>query len=496
MTSDIFLTKINDAYIRVVCDNGIAQEISDHFTFEVENAKFMPSSSFYQGKRKQGYIRGSWDGKIRLLDRRNNTILTGLAPRVVQWAKKNGYSITIDDNLKNAEEFSLVEAEEFVRNLNLPSHFDVRDYQIRTLALAVRYKRKVILSPTASGKSLSAYLITRYFRKRTLIIVPTKSLVRQMIGDFAEYGYAGYIHGVMGGEERENGEAEIIVSTWQSAKLMSIEYLMSFGVVIGDEAHIYTAKEVGAILTRMNETSIRIGMSGTLDGAKVHELQLEGHFGTIDRVATTKELQDRDILADLFIKIITFTHPEERCKRMHGADFEDEVKELIGCEARNRFIRNLALSLKGNTLVLYSRVDTHGSILYDMLREKAPERDIFYVHGGTHVDDREDLRKIMEEKTGVIGVTSFGTFQAGINIKNINNIIFAFGTKSTVRLLQSIGRELRRSKTKTFAKLFDLSDDMSWKNKPNHTLRHLAERIKIYTNEEFPFEFFSITLKG
>lgn len=487
MTSDIFLTKINESYIRVVCGAGIAQEISDHFTFDVPNAKFMPS---------YGKGMGSWDGKIRLLDRRNNTMLAGLAPRIVQWAKKNQYTIAVDDNLRTAEEFSLIEAEEFIRALNLPAHFDVRDYQVRTLALAVRYKRKVILSPTASGKSLSAYLITRYFRKKTLIIVPTKSLVRQMIGDFADYGYPDYIHGVMGGEERENLEADIIVSTWQSAVKMSNAYLSQFGVVIGDEAHIYTAKEIGSLLTRMSQTTIRVGMSGTLDGSKVHELQLEGHFGTVDRVATTKELQERDILADLFIKIITFEHPEERRKRMASAEFEDEVKEIIGCEARNRFIRNLALSLKGNTLILYARVDTHGEIIYNMLKEKAPDREVYYVHGGTHVDDREELRQIMEERTGVIGVTSFGTFQAGVNIKNINNIIIAFGTKSVVRLLQSIGRELRRSKTKTFAKLFDLADDMSWKNKQNHTLRHLGERIKIYTNEEFPFEFFSITLKG
>ena len=154
-------------------------------------------------------------------------------------------------------------------------------------------------------------------------------------------------------------------------------------------------------------------------------------------------------------------------------------------EKRNNFIRDMALSLKGNTLVLFQFVDNHGKYLHSILEKKNPDRKIFFVHGGTDVETREQIRKITEKEKDAIIVASYGTFSTGISIRKLHNIIFASPSKSRIRVLQSIGRQLRKSDDKKTAHLYDIGDDLSWKSYKNHTLRHFIERIKIYKSEQF-----------
>jgi superfamily II DNA or RNA helicase len=165
-------------------------------------------------------------------------------------------------------------------------------------------------------------------------------------------------------------------------------------------------------------------------------------------------------------------------------------------EARNRFITNLALSLEGNTLVLYQYVDKHGKILHEQINKKADGRKVFFVSGEVDGDAREDIRRIVETETDSIIVASFGTFSTGINIRNLHNIVFASPSKSRVRNLQSIGRGLRKSDTKDSAVLFDIADDLRYKKHDNYTLKHFAERIKIYSDEKFIFKIYKIEMKG
>jgi superfamily II DNA or RNA helicase len=178
-------------------------------------------------------------------------------------------------------------------------------------------------------------------------------------------------------------------------------------------------------------------------------------------------------------------------------EYKDEIQFLISNEARNRFIKNLAVSLGKNTLVLYQMVAKHGEVLYNMIRntEKIGDRKVFFVHGGTDTEDREQIRHIMEKENDAIIVASYGTFSTGINIRNLHNIIFASPSKSRIRNLQSIGRGLRQSEGKEQATLYDLADDLRWKNKMNHTLKHFVERVKIYNEEQFPIKTYKIGLK-
>jgi len=176
--------------------------------------------------------------------------------------------------------------------------------------------------------------------------------------------------------------------------------------------------------------------------------------------------------------------------------FEEEVKYIIGHNRRNNFIKNLALDLKGNTLILYARVEGHGQPLYEMINNNTTDnRHVFFVHGGVDTQDREQVREITEREDNAIIVASYGTFSTGINIKRLHNVIFASPSKSRIRNLQSIGRVLRKGNGKMKATLYDIADDICYKSRKNYTLNHLIERIKVYNEEKFNYDIVNIPLK-
>jgi len=480
MTEQVHILKIDESTMRLQCSGSVAREVSEKYTFEVPGAKFMPS---YRSK--------VWDGKVRLFNARNYTMYAGLAHSVRSFLEESGYDVSVDDDLISEDEASLVEIQDFIRDLKLP--VEPRDYQIRALALAIRMRRAVFISPTASGKSMVAYLISQWFGGRTLIVVPTVSLVIQMVKDFQDYGYIGQIHGIRGGQEKKAVDG-VTVSTWQSVYEMGEEFFSQFDTIIGDEAHLFKAKSLINIMTKMPSTKYRFGMTGTLDGSEVNELVLEGLFGKIERLVKTKELMDAGHVADLNIKVLVLKHSTSLSK---DASYQDEIDRIVSSEARNKFIRNLALSLKGNTLVLYALVEKHGEILYQMMSAKAEEKDktVSFVYGGTEAEDRDGIRTLAESGDNNIIIASYGTFSTGINIRNLHNVIFASPTKSRVRTLQSIGRGIRKGDTKDSCTLFDIADDMSTKTSRNYTLNHLIERIKMYNQEGFKYEMHTIKLK-
>ena len=197
-------------------------------------------------------------------------------------------------------------------------------------------------------------------------------------------------------------------------------------------------------------------------------------------------------LSQLDIQCLVLKHPPQKFE-----SYQDEIEYLISHEQRNNFIKNLALDLKGYTLILYSRVETHGAVLYDLINtNKQSDRKVFFVHGGVDAEERESVREITEQEENAIIVASYGTFSTGINIKRLHNVIFASPSKSRVRNLQSIGRVLRKSSSKVKAILYDIADDCTKNERRNYTLNHFIERIKIYNEENFNYEIISIQLKG
>jgi superfamily II DNA or RNA helicase len=480
----IIIDNVDEVYVKAVCEEGIAYELREYFTFLVPGYQFTP---LYRSRL--------WDGKVRLFDVRTRQIYRGLVPYIAKFCKERGYDWEYD-NESYDEELSLKEADSFIKTLNLP--IEPRDYQIDAFVHAIRSKRALLLSPTASGKSLIIYLITRYVNaKRTLIIVPTISLVSQLASDFADYGFESdkFVHRIFAGQDKQT-DKPITISTWQSLYKLPKEYFEQFELVIGDECHLYKSKEISGLMCKLNNARYRFGTTGTLDGTKTHKLVLEGLFGPVRKVTTTKELMDQGHVADFNIKCLLLKHPDSVCQALKNATYQQEIEYLVLNESRNKFISNLALSLKGNTLVLYQYVDKHGKILHDIINRQVGDRKCFFVYGKTEGEIREDIRHIVEKEHDAIIVASYGTFSTGTNIRNLHNIIFASPSKSRIRNLQSIGRGLRKSDTKDSATLYDIADDLRYKKRENFTLKHFTHRIQIYSEEKFSYKIYKVELKG
>jgi superfamily II DNA or RNA helicase len=493
--NDLLISKKDEVYVKITCEKHIARELSEFFTFFVPGYQFVPA-----------YRNRVWDGKIRLFSLQNFTLYRGLLHYVEQFCEERDYTFEYEGGVDVEDEFSMYHAKKFSEDLNIHSNgksIEVREHQINAFVHAMQKRRALLVSPTASGKSLIIYLIFQQLQKyqnlKGLVIVPTTSLVEQLYSDFGDYnnGEMTNVHRIYQGKEKES-DKDLIISTWQSLYKMPPEYFKQFDYIIGDEAHLFKAQSLTTILTSCVNAKYRIGLTGTLDGTKTHKLVLEGLFGPVRKVITTKELIDDNKLAKFEIKCLVLKHTDEECLAAKDKTYQEEVDYLISHEARNKFIKNLTVSLGKNTLVLFQMVDKHGRILYDMIKEteKLGNRKVFFVYGGTETTDREEIRKIMEIENDAIIVASFGTFSTGINIRNLHNIIFAMPTKSTIRTLQSIGRGLRQADGKDVATLYDISDDLRHKKHMNYTLKHFVERTKIYNEEKFPFKIYKIGLKN
>jgi superfamily II DNA or RNA helicase len=486
--TNLIIKKKNEVFLTVQSDPHVYQELSDYFTFEVPGAKFMPQ---YRSKY--------WDGKIRLFDLRLNEIYVGLLDKIISFCNKYNYNYEFEDNkfyglpFEVNESISMEGIKDYIKSIS--SH-EPRDYQIQGVYDALRHNRKLIISPTASGKSLMIYSIVRYFvsqQKKILIVVPTTSLVEQLFKDFQDYSWdsENHCHKIYQGKDK-NSDKSVIITTWQSIYKLHKSFFEDFDVIIGDEAHLFKSKSLITIMTHLHHTKFRFGFTGTLDGTQTHKWVLEGLFGPSYKIIRTDELIEKGYLSKLNIKILTLKHQFRKFD-----NYEDEIQYLISHEKRNNFIKNLTLNLKGNTLVLYSRVETHGEILFNLInKDKNEDRKCFFIHGAVNVKEREEVRRITEDESDAIIIASYGTFSTGINIKNLHNVIFASPSKSRIRNLQSIGRVLRKGNNKVKATLYDVADDVSKNSCRNYTLNHLIERIKIYNEENFNYELITINLKS
>lgn len=490
---DIIKVKLKDySMLTIACDRSISNELSDYFSFFVPGYKFMPA-----------FKARVWDGKIRLFNQLTGELNSGLYIYLIKFCEERGYQLDTEESDYGfpfmLDKINPDLLKEFYGHLKLP--FDPREYQHDAVSVALQRKRAILVSPTGSGKSFIMYLLMRHImgtdKGKILIIVPTTSLVEQLWNDFSDYGYDSEkrVHKIYSGKDKTT-DKRVIISTWQSIYKFPKKWFEQFDAVFGDECHGFKSKSLSSIMNKSTEAKYRFGLTGTLDGTQTHKLVLEGLFGPVYQVTMTKKLQDDGTLAPLDITILMMKYSEETRQLHTNNDYQKEIDFLIRHEKRNKFIRNLALSQKGNTLVLYQRVDAHGKPLFDMIRDKADiNRKVFFVSGNVETEDREAIRKIVETQKDAIIVASLGTFSTGINIRNLHNIIFASPSKSQIKVLQSIGRGLRKSDDGSTTQLFDIADDLNWKKKANFTLRHSAERVKIYTKEEFKFKIVQVELE-
>ena len=482
------VSKVNEVHLKVETEPSIARELADYFTFEVPGHRFMPA---YKNK--------IWDGKIRLFSTATGKIYVGLLEYLKKFCDRNDIQINIDEGVEDVKKITREVVEGFIKSLKPMARgnpIKLRDYQIDAVEYGIKSNRALLVSPTASGKSLIIYSLVRYYKMmglKTLILVPTTSLVEQMYSDFKDYGWSSDNHcqKIYQGHDK-NVSKDVVISTWQSIYKMKKEYFKDFGCVIGDEAHLFKSKSLTNIMTKLVDCKYRFGLTGTLDGTQTHRLVLEGLFGAVEKVVSTKELMDNKTLANLNIECIVLKHEEENCKLVKDYSYAEEIDYLVLQPDRNNFITRLCNNLKGNTLCLYQLVEKHGKPLYELMKDF--DRKVFFVYGGTDAKTRNDIRGIVEKEKNAIIIASYGTFSTGINIRNINNVVFSSPSKSRIRVLQSIGRGLRTSASKDSIRLFDLSDDLSYKSKVNFTLNHFNERLNIYNEEQFNYKIDRIKL--
>jgi len=465
--SDVIISKKNEVYIKLECEPHILYELAPHFSFTVDSAKFMPQ---YRGR--------GWNGEIRLLSTSTGEIYVGLLDRVIAKIKNYGYTYEFRDNKYYGLPFELndeISPEGVKGYMSYICNFEPYDYQINAVYECLRYNRKTVISATSSGKSYMIYSLVRYYSTKglkCLVVFPTTSLIHQMFKDWTEYGWdpENYCHMIYSGQEK-NVDLPVTLSTWQSIHKLDKSFFQDYDCVIVDECHGCKSKSLIDIMKKSHNAKYRFGFTGTLSNggkdSQTHELVISGLFGPAYKAVGTKELIDKGRASKLDIHCLVLKHKPQKFDK-----YEDEIQFIIGNEKRNNFIKNLALDLKGNTLILFSRVETHGLPLYELINIGSERnRKVFFVHGGVDVQEREQVREITERENNAIIVASYGVFSTGISIKNLHNVIFASPSKSRIRNLQSIGRVLRKGSN------------------------HFIERIKIYNEEDFNYEIIPINIK-
>ncbi len=477
---DIIIHRKDDVYSQIECERSITKELNEYFSFDVPGAKFMPS-----------FKNRLWDGKIRLFDIRNNQIYVGLSEYIYKFATAKKY--TISGGVRTPLEIDNASVISFIDGLK--STVKIRDYQLDAVQHSIRNGRSILVSPTASGKSFVIYILIRYYQQildnsHILLLVPRSSLVEQMYTDFQDYGWDSekFCHRIYAGKDKTSPKL-VHISTWQSIYQLPKKHFEKYKVIIGDEVHTFAAKSLKTIMQKTTDCPYKFGLTGTLDDAESHHLVLEGLFGSVKKVTTTKALMDSKQISELKIIGIVLTYSK---KESIIREYNKEIKFITEHPQRNNLIRNLCIDLKGNTLVLFSLIK-HGQLLHELIKERADvNRKTFFVFGGTDSETREKIRRIVETERDAIVVASFGVFSTGINIRNLHNIIFASPYKSRIRNLQSIGRGLRTHESKAIARLYDIADNF---NNNNHTMKHFISRIGIYNQEEFDYEIIKINLK-
>ena len=456
----IEIYELDETGLRIVAPEGILRQISYHYTFEVPGAKFTPL-----------YKLGHWDGKIRLF--RNNVLPKGLFIDFIKLIKEENWDIiNVDITLKKDDR----DPKDFVSSLKLP--FEPRDYQMDILSKSMVFPRQVFLSPTASGKSFAQYLIARRF-KRTLIIVPSISLVEQMASDFAEYDIDKEIRVAKDGGKNKDDihDADVVVSTWQSCMKWSAQDLNSFDCILGDECHRFEAKSLSNIMNKANKVHFRYGFTGTINDAKMHELSLMALFGPVRKVVSTRDLIDRNLISNLDIIAKIVKYPIVDCKRRK---YHDEVKFISEHPERNAYLVRLIDDMPGVTLVL-TRYVKHCRQLFDDISVK----NKFMITGALDSTQREEIRQAVMKSDQAVIVATYGTMSTGVNIPNIQNLVLASPLKTKITLLQSIGRGLRLHESKIKLNVYDIVDDMSKGKYKNFALKHFISRLQIYRKEKF-----------
>ena len=367
--------------------------------------------------------------------------------------------------------------------------FDPRDYQKESAQKALQRGCGVIVLPTSAGKTLVIAIITstilKYTDNKVLILVPDIQLVQQTYQDFLDYGIDEADVSKWTGSH-ELTDTKIVIANNQillSEKQDKLA-LTRFNTLIVDECHKFaTAEKISKLIKNVKCDRI-FGFTGSLPECNFDVWSINRIFGPVIYQKKSIELRQDEYISkvrvvslELTYKTIpTFTKPS---MSEPTAGYEEEITWLHTNEYRNSVISKLVSRLETNTLILVDRI-VHGEHLLQYLQTNT-NKQIYFIQGSVELEERENMRKLMEETSGIVCIAISKIFSTGISIKNLHNIVFAAIGKARIKIIQSIGRSLRLHHTKQMATIFDVADVCL-----TYGQKHFEERARLYTSESIP----------
>lgn len=496
----IQIQKVNSAFIKITGDYDDKQIISNHFTVNAPNFYFSPK-----------YKAGIWDGRIRYMNWSTGYLPYGLFSELISCAGQNDINVDVEEKLiKDVDDMNINDFDKHAfMNMNpdfLPGGSkEVRDYQLEGAKLSLQAKRGLLEHATRSGKSLTSFLAVNYIYNKFLkgkvteykivVVVPTTQLILQFTGDYIEYGFPEDKIGKYFADEKNN-EATLIVGTWQS--LRSAQHIHNNVLfLICDEVHGGKSTEIKTLTEKCTKATIRIGMTGTLPEEECDRLTITGCFGPIISTIKARELIDRGILAEAHINSLLIHYPKKiikkaieeivkKQKKKTNAKYRAEKIILRKHPKRHKLACKLAKKHPDDTMLYLFDEEKMGLTYYEKLKKEFPDRKVLFVNGGIKTTEREKIRQTAINEKGVIVVASIKTFATGITIPNLHVITFLWVGKSTITIIQAIGRGLGKCGTKEKVIIYDFNDQL------HYTGKHGNERLRIYMHEGHTTKLFNI----
>jgi len=482
-------TKIDESYFYIETDDGdLLYELDSAFSVHKDGYEFSPA---YKAHR--------WDGKIHFFKALSHKFPIGLADELIKYCKRRNHSISFVGWERDPESWlSREQFESDVKQIMTGAKYQPRDYQLDAAYAALVKKRGILECCTSSGKSLMIYLVMRTLMmekglKRMLLIVPSIMLVTQMYKDFEDYGWSDLDKWceLQDKDHVPTFEKTILITTWQSLMKQDVSFFMQQDAVVIDEAHQSKAEVLSGILKYCANATFKIGTTGTLPPSACDAYGVKSVLGNTLYKITSDELIQRGYLTKIVVANLFLQYPMDFILENQDRTYPEEVRLVEEYEPRMTILTKILKStpVNHNMLLLCNHVD-HVDQTIEYLREHQPDRKIVKITGSVKAAEREFIRVNAEESDGMVIVATYGTMSTGVNIKKIHEIVLFANSKSKIKVLQSLGRGLRKHPEKAKVIIYDVVDDMRWKSKrgkvhSNYLYDHWLERSKYYIEQKF-----------
>ena len=495
MTKEIIrITKESEVFFKAHITKNQYKEILPRLSFFAKDYKHSPRYKLMQ-----------WSGRIDFIDS-SGRFPIGLLAEFVKITDSLGYDVSFDFPKKGFGENISEETLQTFFEIVFPPETGIfpRDYQQESVLRAIRHGRGILNLATSSGKSLIIYSLLRYLvakGKQCLVIVPNVSLVEQLYSDFQnDYGWKGAKDNIClnySGKTLDINK-KILLTTWQSVYKNSPEFFERYDALIVDEAHSMQGKSISEIGKKCVNASYRFGFSGSLPDNEADLHTVLGYLGPIIHKIMSHELIEKGVISNIKIKNLILKYPEHM--RHARSTYQKEVDDINSYENRTKALDYIIsnTSPEENILILVTKIE-HLKATREYIQKNFKQRKVYEIYGKTDADVRENVRKRIEHESGVILVATYGTFSTGSNVKKLHHVVLFSSYKSQIKILQSIGRGLRKHESKEYVTIYDVVDQLIYsdgkKKYKNWTYLHWEQnRLKYYDEQQFDFENFYLNI--